>query len=189
MARVAPLTDIDLTYDEMMKHVARFKEQKSTAKSFIDTRIPGHERNIFSIIGAGVLEDPDLNPSIPAQDFHLSIIKAEPGKGASLHSHLTQEVFMPLTGRWAVYWGPKGDKEVILEPYDVISLPIHVMRGFRNAGAQTALMLAVVGEHDPGKVGWPEEMKQKARSAGFELTDEGTFREIAPSQRTAAQAI
>jgi mannose-6-phosphate isomerase-like protein (cupin superfamily) len=182
MARVAPLTDIDFTYDEMMKHVARFKEQKSTAKSFIDTRIPGHERDIFSIIGAGVLEDPDLNTSIPAQDFHLSIIKAEPGKGASLHSHLTQEVFMPLTGRWAVYWGPNGDKEVILEPYDVISVPIHVMRGFRNAGEQAALLIAIVGEHDPGKVGWPEAMKQMARSAGFELTDEGTFREIAPAQ-------
>jgi hypothetical protein len=89
---------------------------------------------------------------------------------------------MPLTGRWAVYWGPNGDKEVILDPYDLISLPVHVMRGFRNAGTQPALMLAVVGEHDPGKVGWPESMKQKARSAGLELTDEGTFREIAQSQ-------
>ena len=28
------------TVDEMMKHVARFKEQKSTSKSFIDMRIP-----------------------------------------------------------------------------------------------------------------------------------------------------
>ena len=163
MVRVAPLTNIDFTVDEMMKHVAKFKEQKSTSKSFIDTRIPGHERDIFSIIGAGTLEDPDLNPSIPAEDFHLSIIKAAPGKGASLHSHLTQEVFMPLTGRWAIYWGPKGDKEVILEPYDVISVPTHVMRGFRNAGDQTSLLLAVVGGNDPGKVGWPDEMKQMVR--------------------------
>jgi len=181
MAHLAPVTDIDFTVDEMLKYVARFKEQKSTAKSFIDTRIPGHERDIFSIIGAGVLEDPDLKPTIPAQDFHLSIIKADPGKGAALHSHLTQEVFMPLTGRWAIYWGPTGAKEVILESYDVISLPIHVMRGFRNAGDQTALLLAVVGGHDPGKVGWPEALKQKARSTGFELTDEGTYREIAPA--------
>ncbi len=182
MAHVAPLSDIDFTVDEMLRHVARFKEQKSTAKSFIDTRIPGHERDIFSIIGAGVLEDPDLRPSIPAEDFHLSIVKAEPGKGASLHSHLTQEVFMPLTGRWAIFWGPNGAREVILDQYDVISVPLHVMRGFRNAGPQAALLLAVVGGHDPGKVGWPETMKQKARSAGFELTDEGTFREIAPTR-------
>ena len=88
---------------------------------------------------------------------------------------------MPLTGRWAIFWGPKGAREIILEPYDVISVPIHVMRGFRNAGTQTAMMLAVVGGHDPGKVGWPEEMKEKARAAGLELTDNGTFREIAPA--------
>ena len=56
MVRVAPLTEMDLTVDEMMKHVARFKEQKSTSKSFIDTQIAGHERDIFSIIGAGVIE-------------------------------------------------------------------------------------------------------------------------------------
>ena len=182
MARVAALSEIDFTVDEMTKHVARFKEQKSTAKSFIDAQIPGHERDIFSIIGAGVLEDPNLNPSIPAQDFHLSIVKAEPGKGASLHSHLTQEVFMPLTGRWAVFWGPQGGREIILEPYDVISLPIHVMRGFRNAGDKEALLLAVVGGHDPGFVGWPDEMKEKARAKGFELTDQGTFREISSSR-------
>jgi hypothetical protein len=89
---------------------------------------------------------------------------------------------MPLTGRWSIYWGPKGDKEVALEPYDVISVPTHVMRGFRNAGRETALLLAVVGGHDPGKVGWPEAMKQMARAAGLELTDDGTFREIAAAR-------
>ena len=83
---------------------------------------------------------------------------------------------MPLSGRWAIFWGPKGEREVILEQYDVISVPIHVMRGFRNAGKETALLLAVVGGHEPGNVGWPEEMKEKARSKGFELTDKGTFR-------------
>jgi hypothetical protein len=164
MVKVAPVTDMDVSMDEMMKHVARFKEQTSTARSFIDTRIPGHEREIFSIIGQSTMEDPDLRPTIPAQDFHLSIIKADPGKGAALHSHLTQEVFMPLIGRC-----------------DVISVPVHVMRGFRNAGDETGLLLAIVGGHDPGKVGWPETMKRLARAAGLELTEDGTFREIVPA--------
>jgi mannose-6-phosphate isomerase-like protein (cupin superfamily) len=181
MVKVAPVTDMDVSMDEMMKHVARFKEQTSTARSFIDTRIPGHEREIFSIIGQSTMEDPDLRPTIPAQDFHLSIIKADPGKGAALHSHLTQEVFMPLIGRWGIYWGPTGDKEVILDPCDVISVPVHVMRGFRNAGDETGLLLAIVGGHDPGKVGWPETMKRLARAAGLELTEDGTFREIVPA--------
>ena len=91
MPNIAPVTDLDYTVEEMSRHVARFKGLKSTAKAFIDTRIPGHERDIFNIIGANVIEDPDVKPALPAQDFHLAIVRCEPGKGAALHSHLTQE--------------------------------------------------------------------------------------------------
>ena len=68
MANVAPVTDLDLSVEEMSRHVARFKDQKSTAKAFIDTRIPGYERDIY-------LEDPDVRPAIPAPDFHLAIVR------------------------------------------------------------------------------------------------------------------
>lgn len=178
MTRTAQISDQDLSVQEMERHVARFRTIPSTSKAFIDTRIPGHEREIYTIIGGGVLEDPDIRPPIPAQDFHLAVIRAEPGKGAALHSHLTEEVFMPLSGRWAICWGPAGMKEIVLEQYDTISVPVNVMRGFRNVGDSTALLLAIVGGHDPGKVGWPEAMKEMARLAGFELTDDGTFREV-----------
>lgn len=175
MVKVATTSDIDFSVDEMESHVARFKEQKSSATAFIDTRIPGFERDIFSIIGGGVMEDPTMNPPLPAQDFHLAMIRAEPGKGAALHAHLTEEVFMPLGGRWSIFWGPNGDKEVILETHDVISVPVHVMRGFRNVGTETAMMLAVVGGNDPGRVGWPESMKQMAADAGLVLDADGNL--------------
>jgi len=175
MVETAPVSDIDISVAEMERNVARFSKLKSTSKAFIDTFIPGHEREIFQIIGTGPVEDPDSRAAIPPQDFHFSIIKADPGKGAALHSHLTQEVFMPLTGRWSIYWGPKGEKEVILDPYDTISVPVHIMRGFRNAGTETGLLLAVVGGHDPGRVGWPDSMKDQARRIGYELTPDGSF--------------
>ena len=179
MVETASVSDLDFSVAEMEAQVARFKHQKSSDKAFIDTRIPGHEREIFSIIGNGVQEDASMRPQIPAQDFHLAMIRAEPGKGAALHSHLTQEVFMPLTGRWSIFWGPEGAKELILEPYDVISLPVHVMRGFRNVGTETAMMLAVVGGNDPGRVGWPESMKVMAEAAGLTLDAEGNLVERA----------
>ena len=180
MVQRAEITDLDFSVADMERNIARFKDQKSSDKAFIDTRIPGHEREIFSIIGNGVQEDASMRPQIPPQDFHLSMIRAEPGKGAALHSHLTQEVFMPLTGRWAICWGPTGDKEVILEQYDVISVPVHVMRGFRNVGSESALLLAVVGGHDPGRVGWPESMKIAAAAAGLVLDEQGNLRDVAP---------
>jgi mannose-6-phosphate isomerase-like protein (cupin superfamily) len=181
MVDVAKVSDIDYTVADMERQVARFKDQKSSAKAFIDTRIPGHEREIFSIIGGGVMEDPSMNPPIDAQEFHLAMIRAEPGKGAALHAHLTEEVFMPLSGRWVIFWGPDGDKEVTLEPYDVISVPVQLMRGFRNAGSETAMMLAVVGGRDPGRVGWPESMKSMAAGAGLLLDEDGNLREVAPT--------
>jgi mannose-6-phosphate isomerase-like protein (cupin superfamily) len=181
MIKTAAVTDIDYSVDEMERNIARFKDQKSSDQAFLDTRIPGHEREIFSIIGNGVQEDPTMRPPIEPQDFHLAFIRAEPGKGAALHSHLTQEVFVPMTGRWAIFWGPNGEKEVVLEPYDVLSVPLHIMRGFKNVGDDTALMLAVVGGKDPGRVGWPESLKAMAKDAGLVIDEEGNLREVEPA--------
>ena len=144
-------------------------------KRIIETRTPGHEREIFSIIGGGVMEDPAMNPPIAAQDFHLAMSRAEPGTGAALHAHLTQEVFMPLTGSWSIFWGPEDAKEVIFGPYDVISVQIHVMREFRNVGEDNAMILAVLGGNDPGRVGWPESMKDMVAAAGLSLDGAGNL--------------
>lgn len=179
MVETAQTSDIDYSVEEMEQYVARFTDQKSSAEAFVDTRIPGHERDIYSIIGAGVVEDADMQAPIEAQDFHLALARCEPGKGAALHSHLTQEVFMPLNGRWSIFWGEDGEKEVVLEPYDVVSVPIHIMRGFRNVGNETAMLLAIVGGNDPGHVGWADSVIKMARAAGIELDDAGNLREVA----------
>jgi hypothetical protein len=44
-----------------------------------------------------------------------------------------------------------------------------------NAGTQTAMMLAVVGGHDPGRVGWPASMQASARAAGLTLDEAGNL--------------
>ena len=111
--------------------------------------------------------------------FSFSLIEVGPGNGAGLHSHTTEEVFMPIDGKLAVFWGEQGENEIVLGPLDTITVPIGVMRGFRNAGNETAMMLAVVGGNDPGRVGWPESMKDAARAAGLVLDAEGNLRDLA----------
>ena len=97
---------VQMSKDEMEKRVARFKDLRPSTKAFVDSLIPGHEREIFNIIGRGVTEDSSLRPAIAdARDFNLTLVHAEPGKGAALHAHPTVEVFMSLSGRWAVCWG------------------------------------------------------------------------------------
>jgi len=168
---------IDATPEYMeSERVGRFKELKSSAKAFIDALIPGYERDLYNIIGRGVVEDKELVPPITDNlDFNLGMIKAGPGKGSSLHIHLTIEVFFALTGKWAIYWQNKDGTqyEVILEPYDTVSVPIGLSRGFRNAGNETAYLLAVVGGTDPGKVIWPDETLEMARDHGIGLDERG----------------
>lgn len=168
---------IDATPEYMeSQRIGRFVELKSSAKAFIDALIPGYERDLYNIIGRGVVEDKELLPPIKDnRDFNLGLIKAEPGKGASPHIHATIEVFFALTGKWAIYWQNRDGArhEVILDPYDTVSVPIGLSRGFRNAGGETAYMLAIVGGTDPGRVEWPSETVDMARQHGIGLDENG----------------
>lgn len=139
----------DVSIEEMRKRVARFRDLKPSRQAFVDTRIPEHVRDIYNVIGRGVTEDPALAPAIAdARSFCVTYVGAEPGKGAALHAHETVEVFIPLTGRWAAYWGEDGSREIALDPFDVISIPPGVYRGFRNIGDSHGMLMAIIGSKE-----------------------------------------
>jgi mannose-6-phosphate isomerase-like protein (cupin superfamily) len=165
--------------DEMLSRTAIFKDLKGSSRPLVDAVLPQLQREIFQIIGGGVTEDPEVKVPITAvEGFHLSIIKAGPGKGTGLHNHKTVEVFMPLTGTWAVIWGDAGENELTIGQYDVVSVPIDVMRGFRNDGDQEALLLAIVGGTDPGRVDWAKDVRDQVRARGFDLGADGKIIEL-----------
>ncbi len=159
-----------ISVDDMRKRIARFKDLKPISRGFLDTVIPEHARDVFNVIGRGVTEDPSGAPAIAdARDFNVTYVRAEPGNGAALHDHLTVEVFIPLTGRFAIIWGDHGEHEVELEPFDVISVPPGVMRGFRNVHHEAAYLLAIQGGADPGRVTYADQVIERAREHGAKV--------------------
>jgi len=93
--------------DMMASHVARESEMKGSDLAFLDQRLPAHKREIVNVIGMNVVEnvkDPALVPKIaaPAHGFSVGYIRAGKGCGAALHSHETEEVFIPVHGQWKV---------------------------------------------------------------------------------------
>lgn len=170
------MASLQMSKQEMLKRVARFKDLKPSRTAFVDSLIRGHEREIFNVIGRGVTEDTSLNPAITdARDFNVTLVHAGPEKGAALHAHPTVEVFIPLSGRWAVYWGDNGENEVILEQWDTISVPPGVMRGFRNAGDEDGYLLAILGGTDAGHVTWAPAVLARAKQTGLELDAHGNL--------------
>lgn len=170
------MASVQVSKEEMLKRVARFKELKPSLQAFVDSRIPGHEREIFNVIGRGVTEDASLAPAITdARDFNVTFVHAGPEKGAALHAHPTVEVFIALSGRWAAYWGDHGENEIVLEQWDTISVPPGVMRGFRNAGNEDAYLMAILGGSDAGKVAWAPAVLERAKQTGLELDEQGNL--------------
>ena len=170
------MKNVHVSQAEMLKRTARFNELRASTRAFIDSKIPGHEREIFNVIGRGVTEDTTLNPAITdARDFNLTYIRAEPGKGAALHAHTTVEVFVALSGEWGIYWGDDGEQEIILKQWDTISVPPGVMRGFRNAGKESALLMAILGGTDAGHVSWMPKVLEQAQATGLKLDAHGNL--------------
>ena len=78
-----------------------------------------------------------------------------------------------------MFWGDEGEHEVELEPWDVISVPVGVMRGFRNVGDGYANLMALLGGTDAGKVDWAQSVLDKAADTGLTLDAEGNLVETA----------
>jgi mannose-6-phosphate isomerase-like protein (cupin superfamily) len=158
----APITDANPTVEAMEARVARFQALRPTA-DYVDAGIPGCERTTWRVLG----EVPDA--PLQAEDFHVNLVQCAPGKAAPLHNHLTQEVFIAVTGRWEVFWGPEGARSLVLAPLDTVSIPPGVSRGFRNVSDAPALLIGIAGGRDPGHINWPASVRAAAAQVGITL--------------------
>ena len=171
------MSKIEVSTDLMeSERVARFSNTEPNPMMFVDTRLPEHARELFSIIGPGGSEDPKTRPSITgSHGFNVAYVGAEPGCGAALHNHVTVEVFIPFSGNWTIYWGDEGENEISIGPLDCISVPPGVMRGFRNNSENYAHMVAIVGGDDNGKVEWAQSVLERASKTGLRLDVDGNL--------------
>ncbi len=160
--------------------VARFNDLKSSTLPLLDAVIPGCEREIYNIIGRGMSEDKNHHvPITDNQGFNVCIVECEPGKGTLHHDHQTIEAFMPISGTWKIFWGEDEDTHcVTIGKFDVVSVPIGVMRGFRNIGEDKAMLMVTVGGTDPGKCGWHQNVVDEAARRGYQLAGDGNIEKI-----------
>ncbi|GAB4149342.1 MAG: hypothetical protein Tsb0016_20670 [Sphingomonadales bacterium] len=78
-------------------------------------------------------------------------------------------------GHWAFRLGHDArDGSVVLGPGDVISIPVHVFRGFENVGDDDeAFLFSVLGGDDPGHVTWAPYVFEAAQGHGLVLLEDG----------------
>jgi uncharacterized RmlC-like cupin family protein len=75
----------------------------------------------------------------------VSIAECEPGNGPGLHRHLnTVENFLCLSGRFEIAWGDQGEHTLVLEPLDLVSVPVGENRSFRNISNELGRLLVMI---------------------------------------------
>jgi quercetin dioxygenase-like cupin family protein len=168
-----------ISREAMERDYAARASAKGSNLAFLDQRLPAYEREIINMVGMGVTENADLRPHVKAgaEGFSVTYIRAPKGKGAALHRHATEEVFIPVKGRWQVFW-MDGDTErtLDLDEGDVVNVPIGIYRGFRNVSDHPeALLMAVVGGPDAGKVDWHPSVVTEARKTGLSVDEDGNL--------------
>jgi mannose-6-phosphate isomerase-like protein (cupin superfamily) len=156
--------------------VARWGKVQPYGETFIESRLPGFEKKLYKLINRGVLENKGVQPAIEGNHrFGVTLIEMPVGMGANLHAHKTEEVFFPLNGRMVVVWGDGGEHEITLNQWDCISMPVGVMRGFRNPNDHALVVYSVVGgtDEEVGRIEWHPDVLKAAESTGLAYDETG----------------
>lgn len=162
--------------------IVRFGELAPSTQGFVDSRIEGYERKIFTALGPGVTDSSDASSAIAeAYGFNLSFVECDHGKGPVLHRHPTSEVFVPMVGRWQFIFNDDESGAVEVGPGDVLSVPVGVMRRFVNVSEEPSLVFVVIGDNDPGTIEFPGEILEQARETGFVFDDDGRLVDLTRS--------
>lgn len=170
---------ISITPEELeSKYIARFNELEEDPEIFADIQTKEGQRRHFHVIS----DNSKLGPTkiTTHHHFHMSYLEVPPGSSAALHSHEYPEVFIPISGRFVIEFGNNREHSVELNPLDVISVPVGLMRTFKNVG-NTNSILAVIYDgpgEDPLKIFIDPENAEKMRrekpeiARGFGLMDQ-----------------
>ena len=142
-----------LTPEEMDFRVARFKKLETYQRQNFETHNipPGAVEKVAARRVYPVMAPPDYQgrsagaPVKGPRGLIVSIAECEPGNGPGLHRHLnTVENFLCLSGRFEIAWGDHGEHMLVLEPLDLVSVPVGENRSFRNISNELGRLLVMI---------------------------------------------
>lgn len=130
------------------KYVARFSELVDDQEIFADIKTSQGQRRHFHVIS----EDGHLGPAkiTTPHHFHISYLEVPPGSSAALHAHAAPEVFIPMSGKFALHYGDHAEHTLELDQMDTVSVPTGLMRTFQNIGNTNGILMVIYD--GPGEV-------------------------------------
>ncbi len=169
---------IDIGPDGMDEHIVRFKDLQPKQALYQDSGIPleAYEmltaKTLYSLLAPGdAAGSHQFAAASGPPGLSITIAECPPGNGPMLHAHMrTHEIFFCLTGKFEVSWGDDGQYSTVLEPHDMVDVPLGVTRAFKNVGDAPALLFVIILGGDQEDVAYtPQIGEQIAARFGHEV--------------------
>ena len=167
--------------DEMERRIARF-EALETLPAIRELDMPLEVKDLIysrTLLPAIAPEAGDTpiaagGPIRGAAGMTMTFAVCPPGTGPGLHAHAqTFETFTVLEGSFEFRWGDRGEHAVVLDRFDVISLPPGICRAFKNVSERdgTLQVLITGGVHDMNDIAFPRSIADAIAAAGPEYLE------------------
>lgn len=149
---------LDFTPEDMEKRIARIDDLKPNKAEFAERG--GIPQEAYEFVAAKDIfllmakpkpaEKQNSTPAIEGPDgASVYVVGTPPNDGSALHAHMTtHETFMPLTGRYRFDYGREGKHSVVINPFEMISVPPGVIRNFTNLENHESRMLVIIQGED-----------------------------------------
>jgi quercetin dioxygenase-like cupin family protein len=187
---VRPLSEEDLaslrrvSEPEMRERLATPEDLQWSERPFLDSTLPGGGAELALVVGYGLTEDRDQTPRVAdPHGLTMAWLRAEPGRGMSLHRHDRAQAMIVKSGRWRVTFNRAEPVTVEIGRYDVLSLPPGAWRKLESVGDQTALAMFVTEGDGRVHLQWDETVRDNARAAGVTIDANGY---VAPARLVAS---
>jgi uncharacterized RmlC-like cupin family protein len=160
---------IDVGPDGMDEHIVRFKDLQPKQAQYKDLGIPvaAYEmltaKTLYSLLApADAAGSHQFAAALGPPGLSITIAECPPGNGPMLHAHMrTHEIFFCLTGKFEVSWGDDGQYATVLEPHDVIDVPLGVTRAFKNVSDAPALLFVIILGGDQADVAYAPQVGEE----------------------------
>ena len=124
---------IEMPMEEVMKNVAFYRDLRVDPNAFVDKADPSKRLPIRYVISSEHRAAPAGIAT--AHSFHMCFIDSKAGNSPVIHAHEYREIFMPIIGRYRIYFNKDPESFVELGPFDTFSVPPMLWRRVEQQGA------------------------------------------------------
>jgi hypothetical protein len=152
-----------------------FSSLRYSTEAFIDYAIPEcSPKYNYALVGPGVSQNDKQPVSLrEPHGFQVGGVSIPHGRVNPPHLHFSCEVFICAKGQWRIQWGFNPNAlELEIGPWDIVSVPTWIYRGFTNIGVDDGFLFTALGRDHTGGILWGPSTLAAAAAQGVHLTED-----------------